>query len=215
MGVYYSAIRLVARGLFRVVAGWEVRGRHHVPSEGGFVVASNHISFLDPPLIGAALPREVHYLAKTELFSTPGLGWLIRSLNAIPIRRGAADVSGLSRAMGVIRDGGAMLLFPEGSRMRDGALHPARPGVGMISVQTDVPVVSCYISGSNRPRSWITRGARVRISFGPPRHWRALAGARADDAPGRGLYQAVGDAVMREIAVLKAEQEKEASRGAA
>lgn len=215
MGLYYSATRLVASGLFRVVAGWEVRGRHHVPLEGGLVVASNHISFWDPPLVGSALPREVHFLAKMELFQTPVLGWIIRSLNAIPIRRGAADVSGLSRAVGVVRDGGAMLLFPEGSRMRDGALHPARPGVGMISVQTDVPVVTCYISGSSRPGRWLTRGTRVRIRFGPARHWRDLAGARADEPPGRALYQAVGDAVMREIAVLKMEQEKEASRGAA
>jgi len=213
--VYYSATRLVARCLFRVVAGWEVRGRHHVPPQGGLVVASNHISFWDPPLIGAALPREVHYLAKTELFSTPVLGRLIRSLNAIPIRRGAADVSGLSRAIGVVRDGGAMLLFPEGSRMRDGALHPARPGVGMISVQTDARIVTCYISGSSRPGRWFTRGARVRIRFGRARHWRDFAGPQADDEPGRGLYQAVGDAVMREIAILKAEQEDEASRGAA
>lgn len=215
MALYYSGVRLAARGLFRVLAGCRVRGRQHVPLDGGLVVASNHISFWDPPLIGAALPREMYYLAKTELFSTPGLGWIIRSLNAIPVRRGAADLTGLSRAIGVVREGGALLLFPEGSRMHDGALHPARPGVGMIAVQADVPVVSCFISGSNRPSRWVYRGARVRIRFGRVRHWRDLAGAQVDQPPGRALYQAVGDAVMRDIAVLKTEQENEASRGAA
>ena len=215
MGAYYSATHFVVGRLFGLLARWEVRGRQHVPRSGGIVVAANHISFWDPPLIGTALPREVYFLAKEELFHTPGLGWAIRGLNAIPIRRGVADLSGLSRALDVLQRGRALLMFPEGSRMRDGELHPARPGVGMMAVQADVPVLPCYISGSGQPRRWLLGAGRVRIWFGPARPWRDLVGPEADLTPGRALYQKVGDAVMREIAILKTGQETSASRGAA
>lgn len=215
MGPYYSASRFVVRKVFGFLARWEVRGRQHVPRTGGLVVAANHISFWDPPLVGSALPREVYFLAKEELFRAPGLNALIRRLNAIPIRRGVADLSGLSRAFEILQKGQALLMFPEGSRMRDGELHPARPGVGMMAVQGDVPVLPCYISGSDRQRQWFLGGARVRIWFGPARPWRDLVGPDTDLTPGRALYQKVGDAVMREIAILKTGQETSASRGAA
>jgi len=212
---YYSAARLVVSGCLGVLTGWDVRGRHHVPPRGGFIVASNHISFWDPPLIGAAVPRELHFLAKEELFGIPVLGWLIRSVNAIPIRRGVADLAGMSRAMERLEGGDGLLMFPEGSRMQDGELHPARPGVGMMAVHASVPIIPCCVSGSDRQRRWWYRGARVRIWFGPARSWQDLAGPEGECSPGRALYQRVAEAVMREIAILRTGQQSEASRGAA
>jgi 1-acyl-sn-glycerol-3-phosphate acyltransferase len=205
----------LASSAFGLVTGWEVKGRERVPRERGLIVASNHISFWDPPMVGAALPRECFFLAKEELFSTPVLGPLIRSVNSIPIRRGLADLSGLSRATEVLRQGNALLMFPEGSRMRDGELHPARPGVGMMAVGADVPILPCFISGSSHPGKWWYRGVRVRITFGTVAPWKELAGADSDLTPGRALYQRIGDAVMREIASLRAGQRTTASRGAA
>jgi 1-acyl-sn-glycerol-3-phosphate acyltransferase len=199
----------------RVITGYRVTGRERVPLAGGVIIASNHISFWDPPLIGVVAPRELFFLAKEELFRTPVLGPFLRSVNSIPIRRGVADLSGMSRAMERLREGAALVMFPEGSRMRDGELHPARPGVGMMAVHADVPIVPCYVSGSDRQRQWLYRGARVRISFGRPYRWQDLAGGESDLTPGRALYQRVGNAVMREIAVLKAGQQQPASRGAA
>ena len=215
MGWHYSIAKSVVGAVLGTVTGWEVKGREHVPRTGGFVLASNHISFWDPPLVGSALPREVHFLAKEELFSNPLFGWLIRSYNAIPIRRGMVDLSGMARAVETLRRGEAMLMFPEGSRMRDGELHPARPGVGMMAVNGEVPVVPCYISGSDRPGRWLTRAVRVRIWLGPPRTWQELVGPDADITPGRALYQQVSDAVMREIGRIRAEQRGTATRGAA
>lgn len=215
MGAYYSAARFLAGAALGLLTRWEVKGRDQVPREGGLIVASNHVSFWDPPLVGAALPREAHFLAKEELFSSPWMGWLIRSVNAIPIRRGVADLSGMSRAIETLQRGSALLMFPEGSRMRDGELHPARPGVGMMAVNADVPIVPCYVSGSGRPSRWVWRGVRVRIWFGPALHWKDLAGPETDLAPGRALYQRVSDAVMREVAVLRSGQLRSASRGAA
>jgi 1-acyl-sn-glycerol-3-phosphate acyltransferase len=200
--------------LLGALTGCTVRGAELLPRDGGLVVAANHISFWDPPLIGSVIAREVHFLAKEELFSTPVLGPLIRSVNAIPIRRGAADLAGLTRAIEALQRGGSVLLFPEGSRMRDGELHPARPGVGLMAVNADVPIAPCYISGSNPSPKWLVRKQRVRIDFGPPRDWRDYAGRDADLTPGRALYQRVGAAVMDDIARLRSAQQA-ATRGAA
>ncbi len=214
MGAYYSAARFLASAVLGPLSGRHVQNLDHVPRDGALIVASNHISFWDPPLIGSAVTRELYFLAKEELFATPVLGPLIRSLNSIPIRRGTADLSGIARAVEALKRGGALLMFPEGGRMRDGELHPARPGVGMMAVQADVAIVPCYISGSNQPGKWWYRGARVRLSFGTARSWREFAG-EGDLTPGRALYQRVGSGVMREIAALKSDQERMASRGAA
>jgi 1-acyl-sn-glycerol-3-phosphate acyltransferase len=212
---YYSAARFFASGLCGILTGWDIRGRHHLPKRGGVIVAANHISFWDPLLIGAAVPREMHYLARDEFFGVPVFGSLIRAFNAIPIRRGVADLSGMSRAMDQLRQGAALLMFPEGGRMRDGELHPARPGVGMMAVSADVPIVPCCITGSDAPGKWWYRGTRVRLWFGPARPWQDLAGRDSDLTPGRALYQEVGEQVMREVAILRTGQQTEASRGAA
>ena len=214
MRPYYNACRSLARVLLGALTGCSVRGLDLLPRKGGLVVAANHISFWDPPLMGSVIPREIHFLAKEELFQTPVLGPLIRSVNAIPIRRGAADLRGLTRAIDALKSGGAVLLFPEGSRMRDGALHPARPGVGLLSVNADVPIVPCFISGSNPTAAWATRRQRTRIDFGTPHDWREFAGRSADLAPGRELYQRIGAAVMDDIARLRDAQHM-ASHGAA
>lgn len=215
MPTYYSACRFLIAAAFGVASGWRVTGRENLPKRGGLVIASNHISFWDPPLVGAACPREIYFLAKEELFRAPLFGALIRSVHAIPIRRGVADLSGMSRALDLLRNGQALLLFPEGSRMRDGELHPARPGVGMLSVNGDVPIVPCYVAGSNRPGRWLTRRTRPRVMFGTPRHWKEFIGPDVEITPGRALYQAVGDGVMREIAALKAGDLNSAVRGPA
>ena len=213
--MHYSASRFLLGGFVGTLSGWEVRGREHIPSTGGVIVAANHISFWDPPLVGTAAVRELHFLAKEELFRTPVLGPLIRSFNAIPIRRGVADLSGLTKAMDVLRAGRALIMFPEGTRARDGELRVARPGVGMLAVATDARVVPACIWGSNQPAKWLFRLGKVRVWFGPPRTWRELAGPDAGLEPGRALYESVSAGVMREIATLRAGQLSAASRGAA
>jgi 1-acyl-sn-glycerol-3-phosphate acyltransferase len=179
------------------------------------IVAANHISFWDPPLVGTAAVRELSFLAKEELFRTPVLGPLIRSFNAIPIRRGTADKGGLTKAMDVLRAGRALIMFPEGTRARDGELHEARPGIGLLAVATDARIVPVYISGSNQPRKWLFRMGHVRLWFGRPRTWRELAGPDAELEPGRALYHSVSHGVMREIAALRDDQLNSVARGAA
>lgn len=215
MSAYYSAQRALVGAVLGTISNWQVRGRERLPRTGGFIVAANHISFSDPPLIGAAVGRESHFLAKQELFDIPVFGPWLRSVNGIPIRRGAADLRGLHHALRALESGGIVVMFPEGSRMRDGELHPARPGVGLLAVNADVPIAPCFISGSNTPRRWWLRRARVRINFGTGRDWRDFAGRDTDRTPGRELYQRIGAAVMDAIAGLREEQRTSAPRGAA
>jgi 1-acyl-sn-glycerol-3-phosphate acyltransferase len=215
VSIHYSLARSTISGIIGALTGWEVRGRERVPRTGTLLVASNHVSYADPLMVGSATRREMHYLAKQELFRVPLLGPAISSVNAIPIRRGMADLTGMTRAMEVLKRGEALLVFPEGTRSRDGELHASRPGIGMLAVASDAVILPAYISGSDRPRQWITRRTRVRVWFGVARPWKDYLNPETDLTPGRALYQAVGDGVMREIAVLRTGQMTSASRGAA
>jgi 1-acyl-sn-glycerol-3-phosphate acyltransferase len=214
VSLHYSATRFLLGGFVGALSGWEVHGREHVPKSGAVIVASNHVSFWDPLLVGTAAIREQHFLAKGELFRPP-LGWLIRAYNAIPIRRGTVDMSGLAKARDILRAGRSLILFPEGTRSRGGELRPARPGLGMLAVSTDALVVPTCVLGSDRPGKWLFRQTKLRVDFAPPRTWRELSGTDTGLEPGRALYESVGAGVMREIGLLRARQLNEAVRSTA
>ena len=129
-----------------------VRVRHfNVPDVGrlgGVLIASNHQSFLDPPLIGMALPEPVHYLARADLFEAPLLGRLLRAVNVHPIRRGQADVDALRTTIRILRAGRPLVLFPEGTRTPDGRLGRFRPGVGSLALRCGVPLLPVCIEGA-------------------------------------------------------------------
>jgi 1-acyl-sn-glycerol-3-phosphate acyltransferase len=216
MRLWYRCIRGFADLVLRVVAEREVHGLERLPTSGPILVAANHGSFWDPPVLGVALPRELHYMAKAELFEVPVFGSLIRSLNAVPIRRGVADLQGIARAREVLAGGGALLVFPEGGRMKDGRLHPARPGLGLLESHARVPIVPVYVSGTNHIRRCVLRLEKVRITVGEPLPetlWFPT-GESTTPTAGRALYQAIGDRVMQEIALLR-QQEETTRSGAA
>ena len=195
----YRVCWCVVNALFALLFTRKTRGREHVPRAGGFIVACNHISFWDPPLVGASLPREVHFLAKEELFANGAFRWLISSLNAIPIRRGLSDPGGVKRALDVVSRGAGLVMFPEGGRVKEGGLKPALPGVGLLSVKAGVPVVPAYVSGSDKIKKAILRLHRVELTFGEP----YFPPAETEGTRARELYRGVGAEVMRRIAELK------------
>ncbi len=187
----------------RLALDFHVTGLERVPRKGPLLVAANHISFWDPPLIGATLPREAHYIAKAELFHNRLFGALISRYNAIPIRRGPQARVALRGAEEVLAGGGAVVIFPEGTRNRSGRFLPPRPGIARLAAQGRAPVLPTYISGSNQIRRSMLRKVPVRISFGLPMMPPVGPGAReADRAYVRGIMDA--------IASLKAEQERTA-----
>ncbi len=168
MRPWYRFWRGLAYGLARLLWGLRVDGRENVPRQGPLLVACNHVSVLDPPLLASALPRETGFVAKKELFAVPGLAPLIRSLNAMPIDRSRLSRETLDR-LGAFLDGGrALLVFPEGTRSRNGQIGAAKPGVGMLLIQHPVPVVPAYVEGTEAPWRNLFRRGRMRVVFGRP-----------------------------------------------
>src|SRR5262249_20472712 len=132
MKPWYAFILTVARGILWVLASKRMVGREHVPRDRAFILASNHYSFFEPPVVATSCPREIHFLAKASLFRIPIFGALIRSVNSIPINRGSTDVTGLNAAVEVVRSGGNLLIFPEGGRNKTGKLKEAKGGIGYL-----------------------------------------------------------------------------------
>jgi cytidylate kinase len=176
----YAVLRVPAVVIARTMFRLESRGRENVPATGAVLLAANHSSVLDPPLIGSATDRQLSFLAKAELFDLPLLGGLIRRVNARPIRREGADPSALRTAMRVLEDGGALLIFPEGTRGDEGIIRSAKTGAGMLAVLSGAAVVPVFIKGSGRawPRGRkLPRPARVTVTFGTALRFEAERGA--------------------------------------
>jgi 1-acyl-sn-glycerol-3-phosphate acyltransferase len=179
-------------------------GTEWVPREGSLLLASNHLSVLDPAMIGAMLPRELDYMAKTELFRIPGFGALIRRLNAHPVDRAGSDSTALRLALRLLGAGRAVLVFPEGTRGTEGQFQPARAGAGMLAALSGAPVVPVYVQGSGRalPRGTVLpRPRRITVTFGAP--------IRFGRERGRARYQEVSDEIMAAIDRLRTEVERE------
>lgn len=188
----------VARLLFRL----DVRGAEHVPRSGPVLIVANHLSFFDSPIVAAATPRPLYFLAKAELFSIPLLGRLITAVNARPVRRGGADPVAMRTALRVLETAGALLVFPEGTRGEAGKLGEGKPGAGMLALLSRAPVVPAYIEGTGRvlPRGrWLPRLGKVRVSFGPPLAFAGEQGPRQKER-----YREASRQIMNAIAGLKA-----------
>lgn len=206
MRARYRLTHALTRALARLLTGWRVGGTEHLPPRGPYIVAGNHISLLDPPLLGAALPQEAAFFAKAELFRNPLFAALIRSYNAIPVRRGSADREAIERALAALRAGRVLAIFPEGTRDRRARIRPAKSGVGLFAVQTGLPVVPALVTGTNRFLRALVRRPRVTITFGP-------AILPPPDAPGdpaarRAAYDAVGQAWYESVVALAAAHER-------
>jgi cytidylate kinase len=164
---YWFGSRLV-KVFSRTVIKFRIEGLDHVPRTGPLIGACNHISFWDPPLVGSNFPRVLHFVAKAELFKNKVFGAMLRGYNCIPIQRGTRARSGLLGAEEVLNEGGALLIFPEGTRNKSGTLLAPRAGIGRLSVATRSPVLPIRISGSNQIRRSLRRQTLVRIVIGTP-----------------------------------------------
>ncbi len=192
-------LRVIARAYFRIS---EV-GPENIPLTGPAIVASNHASNLDPPLAAVTCHRELHFLAKEELFRVPLFSRLIWALNARPINRGGVDRKALRECADILKAGGVLVIFPEGTRTRDGNLQEAKPGAAMIAAQAGVPIVPAYIDGSfaAMPRKGgFPRPARVTVYYGKPFLPEEAGGDPADK---RARYEALANMMMARIAELR------------
>ena len=191
--------------LCRLLGGWRVVGQENVPRSGGAVIAANHLSYLDPPAVGSALPRRTYYFAKKELFQIPIFGWLIRRCYAFPVDREIGDVAAFRHAIRLLRAGELLVVFPEGGRSQDGELEEAKVGAAMIASRGHVPVIPCALSGTDQvlPRgAWYLHRGFVQVSFGPPVTCDEYGATRLSKAQ---LLE-VTERVMNNIAAMRAEQ---------
>ncbi|MEN3034645.1 MAG: lysophospholipid acyltransferase family protein [Aquificaceae bacterium] len=185
------AVKAVFKKSFRVSAF----GIENVP-EGAFILASNHRSYLDPPVLVSVLPRRVFFIAKEELFRG-AFGRVLPHLGALPIKRGGADIRALYRALEILKTGCGVGIFPEGTRATDGFLEP-KPGVGLLAVKSLAPVLPACIKGTDivlpRGKKFPVPKARIYVRFGKPSVFQGM------DEPK--VYKEVAKEVMESIVKL-------------
>src|SRR3954469_21851513 len=152
-------------------------GREHVPG-GAVILAANPRSFLDPFVVGICLNRPVYFVAKKELFDKRLTGWFLNCLGAFPIRRGESDEESVETAKQILHRGDALVIFPEGTRIREGSLGRAKRGVGRLALEIGAPVVPVAVHGTERARrGWLFRPVKVKVRLG-----RALTFPRVESA---------------------------------
>ena len=174
--VTYALCRFGSWAILRSIWRFRVVGAERVPRTGPLIVACNHVSNLDPPALGVAMPRRVTYMAKLELFRMPVLGPLIAALGAFPVDRSRGDVAAIKTAINVLQDGAALGIFPEGGRNADGSKLP-QMGVALLASYSGATVIPAYVSGTSQAH----RLARVTVTFGEPFRFEPGQKARRDD----------------------------------
>ena len=199
----WTLTRVMCRAVFRRrEAGWE-----NVPTSGPFILAANHDSFMDPPLVGGSCPRPISYLARESLFHNPVFGWVLRRVGSVPVDRDGASGKGLKTILDRLLAGDGIILFPEGTRSQDGRLQRGRPGIGLVVLKSGAPVVPARVFGTfeafGRHRRW-PRPSSVGVRLGAPLRFDAqCAEARTAPRPRvKELYQEVADGNMSAIARL-------------
>ena len=156
--------RFLFFAMFKVFWRLKVEGRENIPASGGVLIAPNHVSNIDPPLTGSAMRRPLHFMAKQELFEVPVLGFLIKRTNAFPIKRGKQDIVAFRIVFKLLESGEPLLVFPEGTRSKDGGFGKAKPGLGMIACISQAPVVPVRLVNSGNLASF----KRLKVVFGKP-----------------------------------------------
>ena len=162
------ASKFLVRLFLRVFFGCRYHYEQPIPLDCPLIIAPNHTSYFDPPSVGAGVPRQMHYFAKRELFKNPLFGALIRFYNAVPVRRGVMDWKAVAEVKKLLRAGGAILVFPEGTRSRDGCLGKAKFGAGMLAQETGAVIVPVYASGTNRLLDAFLRRRPIEVYYGKP-----------------------------------------------
>jgi 1-acyl-sn-glycerol-3-phosphate acyltransferase len=186
------------RGVFRSSSRIHLHGVERVPRHGPLIVVSNHAQWVDPVMLGAFFPRPVIFMAKHELWRRGWVAWIVERFGAFPVRRGEADREAIRQALGILEADGALGIFPEGTRSRDGILREPHPGVGLLALRSDAPLLPVGVAGTvpMDGTTWLGTWPRVDITFGEP--FRLSAGVGA----GRGRLAAATDEIMRQVAVL-------------
>ncbi len=199
----YALARDFVYLLLKVWAHFQVSGSEHVPMSGPCILVANHASFLDPPAIsGAVRHRVVHFMARDTLMPTRLSKWLFKKFEVMPIDRTRGDVSALRGGLKLLKEGGVLGLFPEGTRSLDGELQQAKGGIGFLIAKAGVPVIPAYVGGTfdilPKGAHFMRRG-KVSVTLGKPISMEDIEAL----GTGRGSYEKISDLVMTRIAAIK------------
>jgi 1-acyl-sn-glycerol-3-phosphate acyltransferase len=194
----YRRIRTVLIILFRCLSRLHVTGTEHVPEEGAFVLATNHISRLDTPLLGATCPRQVHALVAAKYKDYPFFRWFVNAVDGIWVRRADFDREALLDAVAILRQGKVLGVAPEGTRSPTANLQPGRPGAAFLAARVDVPIIPVGITGTQQmlPELRRFRYPELNVAYGEPFHLPKTGRLSSGD-----LADAT-DLIMQRIAAL-------------
>ncbi len=200
----YGFCHSVILGIHEAFFRGEVGGLENIPAHGGFILAANHASLLDPPTIGCHIPRQLAFFARKSLWKPGFASWWLDTVGTIPVEReSGSDIAAIKRVLQTLSAGQPIIMFPEGTRSRDGRLQPPKPGVGMFACRAGVPVLPARIFGSfdafGRSRG-LRLGTPIHLTYG-----RVLQPQDFDDpSAGKERYQRASEKIMSAIAALEA-----------
>jgi 1-acyl-sn-glycerol-3-phosphate acyltransferase len=196
MNKTYRLAQFLSYSYLKCFHRFEVKGTENVPEKGGFILACNHLSYIDPPAVGCRIRRNLHYFARDSLFFWP-LGLLITKLNSIPVNRDQLDLGTLRKVLRVLKGGEPVLVFPEGTRSPDGTLQKSQKGLGLLVHKSGVPVLPARLDGSfeilGKGKLFPRIGKKLYLNIGSP----ILSEKLSFDSSDR--YQKITDLVMHEI----------------
>ncbi|MEW6232102.1 MAG: lysophospholipid acyltransferase family protein [Chloroflexota bacterium] len=190
--MFYTLANAALRVLLPLLARWEIVGLENVPRQGPLIVIANHLSFLDPPVLGAALPVRIVFMSKVEAAQAPFLGLVVKWYGAFPVRRGEVDRQALRLSFQALRAGQALGILPEGTRSRVGRMQRARPGVALIALRAGAPILPVAITGTEtaipqwrrlrRPHIRLVVGKSFCLEPGPQRMTKERLVELSDEA---------------------------------
>lgn len=203
--LFYAIAGLFCVFIIKLLFRAKVYGKENIPISGGFILASNHASHIDPMIVGGGARRQLHYLARENLFTVNRfMGWLLRNCNAHPIRRGEADRKALGLAEKLLKKRCGILLFPEGTRSLDGTIGDAKAGVGFLACRTGYPVVPAYVHNSQkalRKGSKKIEFVKVTVIYGEPMYFTNYKLEQSN----RERYESASNDIMNAIRSLQKE----------
>jgi len=212
MDMSYAVSRHLVRLIFSTYFRGEVYNAHKVPERGPVIIASNHVGYIDPFCVGAAVNRRICYLCRESAFKWPIIGYLLKKWNAVPVDRDGKNPRGLKAVLDRLKDGEAVMLFPEGTRTYDGNLQRAKPGIGLLVAQSQAPVLPVRIFGMweafNRHMKF-PRPKKVKVVFGELISFdeKIEKLKNSDRESAKLVYQEIADGIMTAIENIKPKNE--------
>ncbi|MBP1933477.1 lysophospholipid acyltransferase family protein [Ammoniphilus resinae] len=188
----YRLFRGMFRILYRFVYRWEIIGLENVPLQGGVILCSNHKNNLDPPFIASPIQRQVHFMAKEELFKIPVISYLVKQFGAYPVKRGMSDKGALKKSLQILKEGKVLGIFPEGTRSKDGKLGKPYPGAALFALKSEAAVIPTAVIGD-----W-KMFQSMRVVYGKPINMTELRQQKVTSA----LTEEASGKIMKEIQQL-------------